>query len=149
MNKRKFITNSPINFTFRKKFNVNAFFIGFLMIYCVPGLTVSKKWKEFHSSKSAKMFYEAKSLRGNSVKQIVVMLNFNIAQKTSDGKKVKSIRMIQNYDCTTSRFRLRSAINYSDQLLKGEEVSRGNEVTPWRVVPDGTPYNKLMQKICK
>ena len=33
-------------------------------------------------------------------------------------------------------------------FLKGQEVSRGNEVTPWRTVPQGTPYGKLMKKIC-
>ncbi len=94
------------------------------------------------------MYFSPKSLKGTAIKQVAVLLNFSTSQTTSDGKKVRSIRMIQNYDCTTSRFRLRSGINYSEEMLKGNEVSSGREITPWRIVPNGTPYSKLMKKIC-
>ena len=119
-----------------------------ITIFCSGTFAVNKKWEEFHSKNLVKMFFESKSLTGKSIKKVVVMINFKKSRTASDGKKIKSIRMIQNYDCTTSRFRLRSAINYSEEFLKGQEVSRGNEVTPWRMVPEGTPYGKLMKKIC-
>ena len=119
-----------------------------IFIFCTGSLAISKKWEEFHSKNSVKMFFESKTLTGKSIRKVVVMINFKKSPTASDGKKIKSIRMIQNYDCTTSRFRLRSAINYSEEFLKGQEVSRGNEVTPWRIVPEGTPYGKLMKKIC-
>ena len=119
-----------------------------IFIFCTGSLAISKKWEEFHSKNSVKMFFESKTLTGKSIRKVVVMINFKKSRTASDGKKIKSIRMIQNYDCTTSRFRLRSAINYSEEFLKGQEVSRGNEVTPWRIVPEGTPYGKLMKKIC-
>ena len=122
--------------------------LGSFIFSCQASLAISNKWEEFHSKKLVSMFFEPKSLSGKSVKKVVVMVNFKKARTASDGKKIKSIRMIQNYDCTTSRFRLRSAINYSEELLKGQELSRGNEVTPWRIVPEGTPYSKLMKKIC-
>ena len=124
------------------------FFIVSFFVFCANSFALSKKWEEFHSKNSVKMFFEPKSVEGKSIKKVIVMINFNKPQIASDGKKVKSIRMIQNYDCTTSRFRLRSAINYSNEMLKGAEVSRGNEVTPWRRVPKSTPYGKLMNKIC-
>ena len=124
------------------------FFIVSFFVFCGNSFALSKKWEEFHSKNSVKMFFEPKSVEGKSIKKVIVIINFNKPQIASDGKKVKSIRMIQNYDCTTSRFRLRSAINYSNEMLKGAEVSRGNEVTPWRRVPKSTPYGKLMNKIC-
>ena len=119
-----------------------------ILIFYSGVFAVNKKWEEFHSKNSVQMFFEHKTLKGKSIKKVVVMVNFKQSRTASDGKKIKSIRMIQNYDCTTSRFRLRSAINYSEEFLKGQEVSRGNEVTPWRTVPQGTPYGKLMKKIC-
>ena len=126
---------------------ITCFLVNFF-IFCPGSFAVSKKWAEFHSKNSVKMFFESKTLTGKSIRTVVVMINFKKSRTASDGKEIKSIRMIQNYDCTTSRFRLRSAINYSEEFLKGQEVSRGNEVTPWRIVPDGTPYSKLMKKIC-
>ncbi|OUW04139.1 MAG: hypothetical protein CBD16_02625 [Betaproteobacteria bacterium TMED156] len=113
-----------------------------------PILAQSKKWKEFHKAQKVTMFYSPKSLRGKGIKQLEVMLNFTSEQTSQDGKKIKSIRMIQNYDCTSNRLRLRSAINYSKSFLKGYEVSKGNEVTPWQAIPKGTPYSKLMKIIC-
>ena len=143
--------NFQINKNIKKNTNKTIFLI-FFMGFCVvlqSAFAKNKRWKEFHSNKSVKMYYSPKSLKGKAVKTVAVLLNFTHSQSTSDGKKIKSVRMVQNYDCTTSRFRLRSGVNYSGEMLKGNEVSRGSEVTPpWRMIPDGTPYGRLMKIIC-
>ena len=77
------------------------------------------------------------------------MLDFENTQTSQDGKEVRSIRMVQNYDCAGKRIRLESAINYADNKLRGNEVSRGTEITPWQRIPKKTPYEKLLKKVCE
>jgi hypothetical protein len=110
---------------------------------------MNKNWKIFHSNNNVKMFYKTNSIKGTGIKTVQVMLDFVKNQISSDGKEIRSVRMVQNYDCAGSRVRLKSAINYSDSLLKGAEVARGNEVTPWQSIPSGTPYFKLLNLVCK
>ena len=95
------------------------------------------------------MYFKKNSIKGTGVKTVHVMLDFVKNQISTDGKKIRSIRMIQNYDCAGSRVRLKSAINYSDALLQGNEVARGNETTPWQSIPTGAPYKKLLNLLCK
>ena len=95
------------------------------------------------------MYYKKNSVKGKGVKTVHVMLDFVKNQISPAGKQKRSIRMIQNYDCAGSRVRLKSAINFSDSLLKGTEVARGNETTPWQSIPNGTHYKKLLNLLCK
>ena len=110
---------------------------------------LNKNWIVFHDSNSVKMYFKKDSIKGTGVKTVHVMLDFVKNQISTDGKKIRSIRMIQNYDCAGSRVRLKSAINFSDSLLKGTEVARGNETTPWQSIPSGAPYKKLLNILCK
>ena len=94
------------------------------------------------------MYFQPESIEGRGVKSVVVVLDFENTQKSQDGKEIRSIRMVQNYDCAGKRIRLENAINYADNLLRGNEVSRGNELTFWQNIPRGTPYDKLLKKVC-
>ena len=103
----------------------------------------------FHQSEAVSMYFQPESIKGRGIKSVVVVLDFENMQTNQDGKEVRSIRMVQNYDCAGKRIRLESAINYADNMLRGNEVSRGNQVTSWQRIPKGTPYEKLLKKICE
>ena len=102
----------------------------------------------FHQSEVVSMYFQPESVKGRGVKSVIVVLDFENMQTSQDGKKVRSIRMVQNYDCAGKRIRLESAINYADNMLRGNEVSRGNQITSWQRIPKGTPYEKLLKKVC-
>ena len=36
----------------------------------------------------------------------------------------------------------------ADNMLRGNEVSRGNQITSWQRIPKGAPYEKLLKKVC-
>tara|TARA_A100001015_G_scaffold307812_1_gene404342 strand:- start:14330 stop:14743 length:414 start_codon:yes stop_codon:yes gene_type:complete len=112
-------------------------------------LALNANWKSFHANEKVSMFYNPKSVKGKGVKTVEVALDFDYPQKSPAGKLIQSVRMIQNYDCSRKRFRLKSAINYADGKLKGKEVARGSEITPWRSIPSGVPYAKLLTILCK
>ena len=127
------------------------YFFAWFFLFSVfnQGNTLDKNWTVFHSNNSVTMYYKKNSVKGKGVKTVHVMLDFVKNQISPAGKQIRSIRMIQNYDCAGSRVRLKSAINFSDSLLKGTEVARGNETTPWQSIPNGTPYKKLLNMLCK
>ena len=102
----------------------------------------------FHQSEVVSMYFQPESVKGRGIKSVIVVLDFENMQTSQDGKEVRSIRMVQNYDCAGKRIRLESAINYADNMLRGNEVSRGNQITSWQRIPKGTPYEKLLKKIC-
>ena len=102
----------------------------------------------FHQNDVVSMYFQPESIRGRGIKSVTVVLDFENTQTNQDGKEVRSIRMVQNYDCAGKRIRLESAINYPDNMLRGTEVSRGNEITPWQRIPKDTPYDKLLKKVC-
>ena len=102
----------------------------------------------FHQSEVVSMYFQPESVKGRGVKSVIVVLDFENMQTSQDGKKIRSIRMVQNYDCAGKRIRLESAINYADNMLRGNEVSRGNQITSWQRIPKGTPYEKLLKKVC-
>ena len=77
------------------------------------------------------------------MKSVIVVLDFENTQ-TNWMERVRSIRMVQNYDCA-GRIRP-SAGNYADNMLRGNEVSRGNQLTSWQRIPKETPYEKLLKK---
>ena len=102
----------------------------------------------FHQSEVVSMYFQPESIKGRGIKSVVVVLDFENMQTNQDGKEVRSIRMVQNYDCAGKRIRLESAINYADNMLRGKEVSRGSQITSWQRIPKGTPYEKLLKKVC-
>ena len=102
----------------------------------------------FHQNDIVSMYFQPESIKGRGIKSVIVVLNFEDTQTTQDGKEIRSIRMVQNYDCAGKRLRLESAINYADNMLRGNEVSRGNQITSWQRIPKGAPYEKLLKKFC-
>ena len=102
----------------------------------------------FHQNDVVSMYFQPESVKGRGIKSVIVVLDFENMQTSQDGKEVRSIRMVQNYDCAGKRIRLESAINYADNMLRGNEVSRGNQITSWQRIPKGTPYEKLLKKVC-
>ena len=102
----------------------------------------------FHQSEVVSMYFQPESVKGRGIKSVIVVLDFENMQTSQDGKEVRSIRMVQNYDCAGKRIRLESAINYADNMLRGNEVSRGNQITSWQRIPKGAPYEKLLKKVC-
>ena len=102
----------------------------------------------FHQSDVVSMYFQPESVKGRGIKSVIVVLDFENMQTSQDGKEVRSIRMVQNYDCAGKRLRLQSAINYADNMLRGNEVSRGNQITSWQRIPKGAPYEKLLKKVC-
>ena len=102
----------------------------------------------FHQGEAVSMYFQPESVKGRGIKSVIVVADFENMQTSQDGKEVRSIRMVQNYDCAGKRIRLESAINYADNMLRGNEVSRGNQITSWQRIPKGTPYEKLLKKIC-
>ena len=102
----------------------------------------------FHQSEVVSMYFQPESIKGRGIKSVIVVLDFENMQTNQDGKEVRSIRMVQNYDCAGKRLRLESAINYADNMLRGNEVSRGNQITSWQRIPKGAPYEKLLKKVC-
>jgi len=102
----------------------------------------------FHQSEVVSMYFQPESIKGRGIKSVIVVLDFENVQTTQDGKEVRSIRMVQNYDCAGKRIRLENAINYANNMLRGNEVSRGSQVTSWQRIPKGAPYEKLLKKVC-
>ena len=102
----------------------------------------------FHQSEVVSMYFQPESIKGRGIKSVVVVLDFENVQTSQDGKEVRSIRMVQNYDCAGKRIRLENAINYADNMLRGNEVSRGSQITSWQRIPKRTPYEKLLKKVC-
>ena len=102
----------------------------------------------FHQNEVVSMYFQPESIKGRGIKSVIVVLDFENMQTNQDGKEVRSIRMVQNYDCAGKRIRLESAINYADNMLRGNEVSRGNQITSWQRIPKGAPYEKLLKKVC-
>ena len=102
----------------------------------------------FHQSEVVSMYFQPESIKGRGIKSVVVVLDFENMQTNQDGKEIRSIRMVQNYDCAGKRIRLESAINYADSMLRGNEVSRGSQITSWQRIPKGAPYEKLLKKVC-
>ena len=103
----------------------------------------------FHQNDVVSMYFQPESIKGRGIKSVVVVLDFESTQTSQDGKELRSIRMVQNYDCAGQRIRLESAINYADNMLRGKEVSRGNQITSWQRIPKETPYEKLLKKVCE
>ena len=102
----------------------------------------------FHQNDVVSMYFQPESVTGRGIKSVIVVLNFEDTQTNQDGKEIRSIRMVQNYDCAGKRLRLESAINYADNMLRGNEVSRGSQITSWQRIPKGAPYEKLLKKVC-
>jgi len=102
----------------------------------------------FHQNDMVSMYFQPESIKGRGIKSVIAVLDFENTQTNQDGKEIRSIRMVQNYDCAGKRIRLESAINFADNMLRGNEVSRGNQITSWQRIPKGTPYEKLLKKVC-
>ena len=102
----------------------------------------------FHQNDVVSMYFQPESIKGRGVKSVIVVLDFEETQTNQAGKEIRSIRMIQNYDCAGKRIRSESAITYADNMLSGNEVSRENQITSWRRIPKETPYEKLLKKVC-
>ena len=132
----------------QEKILISILFSILLFYFSADVFAKNEKWVLFHDGNSVVMYFSPQSLTGKGIKRVDVMLNFKKYRNSSHGKKIKSIMMVQNYDCTTDRVRLRSAINYTDNYLKGNVVSKGREVTPWQSIPINTPYSKLKSEIC-
>ena len=102
----------------------------------------------FHQNDVVSMYFQPESIKGRGIKSVIVVLDFENVQTSQDGKEIRSIRMVQNYDCAGKRIRLENAINYANNMLRGNEVSRGSQITSWQRIPKGAPYEKLLKKVC-
>ena len=127
---------------------IKSKFLLFVIIPISSVFGVVGSIEPFHQNEVVSMYFQPESVKGRGVKSVVVVLDFENTQTSQDGKEVRSIRMVQNYDCAGKRIRLENAINYSDNMLRGNEVSRGNQITSWQRIPKDTPYEKLFKKVC-
>ena len=128
--------------------NIKSIFLLFAIIPMTSLIAMMGSLKPFHQNDFVSMYFQPESIKGRGVKSVIVVLDFENTQTNQDGKEVRSIRMVQNYDCAGKRIRLESAINYADNMLRGNEVSRGNQLTSWQRIPKETPYEKLLKKVC-
>ncbi len=128
--------------------NIKRIFILFAIIPMTSLFGLVGSLDLFHQNDVVSMYFQPESIKGRGVKSVIVVLDFDNTQTSQDGKEVRSIRMVQNYDCAGKRIRLESAINYADNMLRGNEVSRGNQLTSWQKIPKETPYEKLLKKVC-
>ena len=128
--------------------NIKSKFLLFVIIPISSVFGVVESLDPFHQNEVVSMYFQPESIKGRGVKSVIVVLDFENTQISQDGKEIRSIRMVQNYDCAGKRIRLQSAINYADNMLRGNEVSRGNQTTSWQRIPKGTPYEKLLKKVC-
>ena len=128
--------------------NIKSKFLLFIIIPVSSVFGVVGSLDLFHQNEVVSMYFQPESIKGRGVKSVIVVLDFENTQISQDGKEIRSIRMVQNYDCAGKRIRLESAINYADNMLRGNEVSRGNQITSWQRIPKDTPYEKLFRKVC-
>ena len=128
--------------------NIKSKFLLFIIIPVSSVFGVVGSLDLFHQNEVVSMYFQPESIKGRGVKVVIVVLDFENTQISQDGKEIRSIRMVQNYDCAGKRIRLESAINYADNMLRGNEVSRGNQITSWQRIPKDTPYEKLLKKVC-
>ncbi len=128
--------------------NIKNKFLLFIIIPVSSVFGVVGSLDLFHQNEVVSMYFQPESIKGRGVKSVIVVLDFENTQISQDGKEIRSIRMVQNYDCAGKRIRLESAINYADNMLRGNEVSRGNQITSWQRIPKDTPYEKLFRKVC-
>ena len=138
-------------FTYLRVYMSNSIRIKFFLFALMPvssifGIVGSLDL--FHQSEVVSMYFQPESIKGRGIKSVIVVLDFENMQTNQNGKEIRSIRMVQNYDCAGKRVRLESAINYADSMLRGNEVSRGNQITSWQRIPKGAPYEKLLKKVC-
>ena len=47
--------------------------------------------------------FSARIVKGRGIKSVIVVLDFENMQTNQDGKEIRSIRMVQNYDCAGKR----------------------------------------------
>ena len=128
--------------------NIKSKFFLFALIPMSSGFAIAGNLDLFHQNDSVSMYFQPESIKGRGIKSVIVVLDFENMQTNQDGKEVRSIRMVQNYDCAGKRIRLESAINYADNMLRGNEVARGSQITSWQRIPKGAPYEKLLKKVC-
>ena len=128
--------------------NIKSKFLLFIIIPVSSVFRVVASLDRFHQNEFVSKYFQPESIKGRGVKSVIVVLDFENTQISQDGKEIRSIRMVQNYDCAGKRIRLESAINYADNMLRGNEVSRGNQITSWQRIPKDTPYEKLFRKVC-
>ena len=128
--------------------NIKSKFLLLIIIPISSVFGVVGSLEPFHQNEAVTMYFHPESIKGRGVKSVIVVLDFENTQTSQDGKEILSIRMVQNYDCAGKRIRLESAINYADNMLRGNEVSKGNQITSWQRIPKDTPYEKLFKKVC-
>lgn len=61
------------------------------------------------------------------------------------GRRITEVRVTQDWDCRTGRYRVVQKIYRTDQ---GEVVSSDNHSGPWIPVPDGAPDAKTRALVC-
>ena len=129
--------------------NIKSIFILFAIFPITSLFGLVGSLDLFHQNDVVSMYFQPESIKGRGVKSVIVVLDFENTQTDQNGKEVRSIRMVQNYDCAGKRIRLESAINYAGNMLRGNEVSRGNQLTSWKRIPKETPYEKLLKEVCE
>lgn len=116
---------------------------GLLLMFVA--VTARADWKLYGDNGKAEFYYDEKSVivTGSHV-TVWEMLNYGFPLNG-----VLSNRSHKEYDCPAEKFRNLSGEFYSENMLKGKQVS--SNIDPeddWRPVIEGTQNQALMRLVC-
>ena len=89
----------------------------------------------FHQNDVVSMYFQPESIKGRGIKSVIVVLDFENTQTNQDGKEVRSIRMVQNYDCAWKKNQARECYKLRRQHVARQ---RGFEGKPNNILAENT-----------
>ena len=84
-----------------------------LVFISFPAFGVTGDCEVFMKKNDVTKCFQSKSIKGKVIKSVTLFVYFGKDQTGHNGKEIRSVRIIQNYDCAGSLVRLENAINFA------------------------------------
>jgi len=115
-----------------------------LKFVCYDGPALAE-WEEFGGHETATMYFDPASIRVDGQMRRVWTLGDRVVESESG---IKSLVMLDLYDCSEERSRYLQIIAYAEPMATGSVIETMSEPSPWQAVAPETLGAAMLEFVC-
>jgi hypothetical protein len=129
----------------RLKILIASFFLLFF-----SGVTFANNWEKLLAPQDYAIYFDFKGQKvDGDVIKIWITIDYFRSPLFFGGKKLMSVKFLDQYDCEKFRVKRYFFIGFSDQMGRGDMLITNDSISKWMNVKNGTNLDGLLKSACK
>lgn len=129
--------------------SLKIFLVSFLLL-SFNSSALANNWEKLLAPQDYAIYFDFKGQKvdGDLIK-IWITIDYFRSPLSLGGKKLRSVKFLDQYDCEKFRVKRYFFIGFSDQMGRGDMLITDDSISKWMNVKNGTDLDGLLKPACR